>query len=136
MQPFLLMPNGKVSESGSDPDNEPFITIDDLVRKAQELSDGLRKLSEYKYPLDIRKGVKKRMNDDKQSKQIKGRGRTYFLDIEETREGKPYLRITESRKGEGEKFERNSINVFPEVVSEFAEVVSDMASRVSQEKAS
>ena len=37
----------------------------------------------------------------RQSKQIKGSGRTYFLDVEKTKEGKPYLRITESRKGEG-----------------------------------
>jgi hypothetical protein len=53
------------------------------------------------------------MNDDRQSRQIKGSGRTYFLDIEETKGGKLYLRITESRKGAGDKFERNSINFRP-----------------------
>lgn len=98
---------------------------------------GLRKLSEFKYPLDIRrgvgKGVKKRMSDDKQSRQIKGSGRTYFLDIQKTRGGKPYLRITESRKGEGDKFERNSINVFPEDADEFAQAVSEMVSGLGQE---
>ena len=75
MQPSLLMPNDKVSGLGSNPDREPFITIDDLIQKAQELFAGLEKLSKYKYPLDIRrgvgKGVKKRMTDDKKSKQIK-----------------------------------------------------------------
>jgi hypothetical protein len=42
--------------------------------------------------------VKKRTNDDRQSRQIKDSGRTYFLDIEKTRDSKPYLGITESRK--------------------------------------
>ncbi|MBM3302932.1 MAG: DUF3276 family protein, partial [Deltaproteobacteria bacterium] len=94
---------------------EPFLTIDDLTQQAQDLLAGLQKLAEFKHPLDvrrgIRKGVREAMRDNTQSKQIKGTGRTYFLDIEETKEGKPYLRITESRKGDGDKFERNSINV-------------------------
>ena len=132
MQPSLLMPNNKVSGSGSDPDCEPFITIDDLLHKAQELFSGLKKLSEYKHPLDVRrgigKGVKQHMNDDRQSWQIKGSGRTYFLDVEKTKEGKSYLRITESRKGKGDKFQRNSINVFPEDADEFAQAVSQMTS--------
>ena len=132
------MPSDKVSKPGSSPGREPFITIDDLLHKAQELFVGLKKLSKSKYPLDIRrgvsvrKGVKKRMNDDRQSKQIKGGSRTYFLDVEKTREGKPYLRITESRKGKGDKFERNSINVFPEDADEFAQAVSEMASRLGK----
>ena len=134
----MLMPNDEVSRSGSKPVREPFITIDDLLHKAQELSSGLKRLSEFKHPLDIRrgvrKGVKKRMSDDSQSKQIKGSGRTYFLDIEKTRGGKPYLRITESRKGKGDKFERNSINVFPEDADEFAQAVSEMVSGLGQEK--
>jgi hypothetical protein len=125
-QPSLLMPNDKESRSGSSPAREPFTTIDDLLHKAQELFVGLRKLSGYK----VRKWVKKRMNDDRQSRQIKGSGRTYFLDIEKTRDDKPYLRITESRKGAGDKFERNSINVFPEDADEFAQAVSEMASKL------
>ena len=134
MQPSLPMQDDKVSRSGSNPGREPFITIDDLLQKAQELFAGLKKLSEYKHPLDIRRGVRKgvktRMRDDEQSRQIKGGGRTYFLDIEETKEGKPYLRITESRKGRGDKFERNSINVFPEDAEKFAQAVSKMASKL------
>jgi hypothetical protein len=58
MQPSLLMPKKKASRSRSKPDREPFITIDDLRRKAQELSVGLKKLCEIKYPLDIRRGVR------------------------------------------------------------------------------
>jgi hypothetical protein len=131
------MLNDKGSRSGSSPGREPFITIDDLLQKAQELFVGLKKLGEYKHPLNIRrgvsvrKGVKKQMNNDKQSKQLKGSGRTYFLDIEKTREDKPYLRITESRKGKGDKFERNSINVFPEDAAEFTQAVTEMASKLS-----
>ena len=134
MRPSVLMQNNKRSRSGSNPGREPFTTIDDLLQKAQELFVGLRKLSKCKYPLDIRrgmrKGVKKSMQDDRQSRQIKGSGRTYFLDVEKTKEGKPYLRITESRKGDGDKFERNSINVFPEDASEFADAVSGMISKL------
>ena len=58
-QPSLLMPDDKGSRSGSSPDREPFITIDDLLHKAQELFVGLRKLSGYKHPLDVRRGVRK-----------------------------------------------------------------------------
>ena len=137
MQPSLLMPKNKVSRSGSEPDREPFITIDDLLQEAQKLLVGLKRLSEYKYPLDIRrgvrKGVKKSMRDDRQSKQIRASGRTYFLDVEKTKEGKPYLRITESRKSDEDKFERNSINVFPEDAGEFVEALSEMVSRIGQE---
>ena len=135
MQPLLPMPNDKGSSARSDR-REPFTTIDDLVQKSQELFVGLRKLSDFKYPLDIRrgirKGVKKSMNNDKQSMQIKASGRTYFLDIEKTTKGKPYLRITESRKGEGDKWERNSINVFPEDADEFAQTVSEMSAKLGQ----
>lgn len=133
MQPLLPMPNDKGSSSRSDR-REPFTTIDDLVQKSQELFVGLRKLSDFKYPLEIRrgirKGVEKSMSTDRQSLQIKAGGRTYFLDIEKTTKGKPYLRITESRKGEGDKWERNSINVFPENAKEFAEAISEMITRL------
>jgi hypothetical protein len=134
------MLSDKGSRSGSNPDRDPFITIDDLMKKAKELFAGLRKLSQYKHPLDIRrgvrkgKGVKKHMREDRPSRQIKGSGRTYFLDVQKTKGGKPYLRITESRKGEGDRFERNSINVFPEDAEEFAMAVSEMAAKLGQEK--
>ena len=128
------MPEDRGLRSGSEPGRESFITIDDCLRKARDLFAGLSKLSEYKHPLLIRrgvgKGVRKHMTDENQSKQIKASGRTYFLDVQKTREDKPYLRITESRKGEGDKFERNSIHVFPEDAEEFAEAVSEMASKL------
>lgn len=128
------MPKEAESRSGSEPGRETFITIDDLVEKAEELYHGLRTLSEYKYPLDVRRGLGKgvkEMDKERESVQIKASTRTYFLDVEKTSGGKPYLRITESRKGEGDKFERASINVFPEDVEEFAQAVSEMAEKLA-----
>ena len=133
-QQLELMPKRMELQSRSDPGREPFVTIDDLVQKAQELFAGLKKLSEFKYPLDVRrgigKGVEKSMSDERESQQIKGSGRTYFFDVEKTRDEKPYLRITESRKGEGDKFERNSILVFPEDTEEFSKAVSEMVAKL------
>lgn len=134
MRQLELMQNTEASKSGSEGRRGNFQTIDDLWRKAEELSTGLKKLSQSKHPLDIRRGLRREvrgeMQDNDKSIQIKAAGRTYFLDIESTREGKGYLRITESRKGQGEKWERNSINVFPEDAEEFSQAVSGMISRL------
>ena len=134
MRRLDLMQNNKVSVPKSDPAREPFITIDDLVQMAQALFAGLNKLSEYKHPLDIRRGIRKgvrtTMSDEKQSKQIKAAGRTYFMDVEKTKAGKPYLRITESRKGGDDNWERASINVFPEDADEFGRAVAEMIEKI------
>ena len=66
------------------------------------------------------------MHDKRASKQLKAAGRTYFFDVEETREGTAYLRVTESRKGKSDTFERNSIHVFPEDATDFAEALTEM----------
>lgn len=130
------MPKERDLPSGSDPDKEPFVTIDDLLLKAEELTSGLRTLSEYKYPLDVRRGVGKRegvseMPDDADSRTVKAGSKTYFLDIKKTRGNKPYLLITESRfKGEGEERERVSISIFPENAEEFSEAVSTMTAKL------
>jgi hypothetical protein len=104
------------------------------VQRARELAAGLQNLTKCKHPLDIRRGVGKEVKDDmnhnQPSKQIKGHGRTYFLDVEKTREGKAYLKITESRKGKGDTFERNSVNVFPEDAETFAQAVSEMIGKL------
>lgn len=108
--------------------------IDDLALLAQELVTGLEKLSNSKCPLDIRrarKGVTQTMNSHRQSVQIDGAGRTYFFDVEKSSKGDPYLKITESRKGKNNKFERNSVFVFPEDAQEFAKAVSETTARLT-----
>ena len=136
---FDLMLKSKVSNSGSENrDRQPFQTIDDLVQRAEELFAGLKKLSKTKYPLDIRRGVRrevdKHMTISGESTQIKAGSRTYFFDIKTTREGKPYLIITESRfKGEGADRQRNSIMLFQENSDEFAKAVSEMAAKLQKE---
>lgn len=109
-----------------------FATIDDMLDLARKLVDGLNVLGERKYPLDVRRGVRN-MEREKKSEMLKAASKTYFFDIKETREGKPYLIITESRlKGEGEKPERSSVMVFQENIEEFAGIVTKMAGRVVQ----
>ncbi len=139
MQPSLLMLGDRESKwMTSNPVREPFTTIDDVIKLAQELLSRLSKMSEYKHPLDIRRGVAKetgkeveRMVDTRDSREIKAGGRTYFVDVETTREGNKYLKITESRfKGKGNDRERVSIIVFPETVKEFAEAISEMAAKL------
>ena len=120
---------------------EPFVTLDDLTIKAQELVDGLQKLSTYRHPLDVRRGVPqdregvseemREKTENKDSLQVKGGGRTYFLDLAKTSKDTPYLRITESRKGEGEEFERSSIYVFPEDAKDFSEAVTKMTKKLN-----
>lgn len=131
------MPKERESEQmSSDPAREPFTTIDDLVFKAEELATDLRELSEYKHPLDIRRGVKRReevsdVADDGDSRTVKAGAKTYFIDVKKTKEDEPYLVITESRfKGEGKKRERVSISIFPEQAEEFAEAVSAMTAKL------
>ncbi len=106
------------------------ITIDDLIPLANKLYDGLNKLGEYKYPLDIRRGVRS-MSTERENITIKAIGRTYFLDVKETKDGNPFLIITESRsKGEGNDRERSSILIFQDNLKEFAEAVSNIANKI------
>lgn len=135
------MPERNVYKSTKDKQQESYVTLDDLTVKAQELVDGLQKLSTYRHPLEVRRGVPKagegvseEMSERKakqDSLQVKGGGRTYFLDMARTSKDTPYLRITESRKGEGEEFERSSIYVFPEDAQKFSEAIQEMTNRLA-----
>lgn len=123
----IIQPSGLAGGN----DCQPFTTIDDLIRLARELQIGLSKLGEYKYPLGVRRGVRK-LKNGRESMTIKSIGRMYFLDLKETKDGNPYLVITESRsKKEGEARERSSIVVFQENAREFAEAVSSMVLQIS-----
>lgn len=153
MPPLSIMPKQKGYQSKKDKvKDESFVTIDDLTDQAQELVSGLQRLGTYKHPLQVRRGITlvgkgvmttmkekkgrgaskagKESQEKEESKQIKGGGRTYFLDVARTGQGKPYLRITESRKGEGDKFERSSIHVFPEDAKVFAKAVKKMTGKI------
>jgi hypothetical protein len=108
-----------------------FTTIDDLIDLARALVEGLNKLGAIKHPLGIRRGVRSMVEREGKSEMLKAGGKTYFFDIKETKEGKPYLVITESRlRGEGEKPERTSIMVFQESIEEFAGIVLQMSGRI------
>jgi hypothetical protein len=134
--PFELMQKDKGSGPGSEPDRQPFTTIDDLSHKADELASGLRELMGQRHPLEIRRGVKKGeevsdMADGDDSKTVKAGSKTYFFDLKKTREQKTYLVITESRlKGEGSDRERASIVVFPENAEEFSQAVAEMVGKL------
>jgi len=75
------------------------------------------------------------MDDTKKegSQMIRAGSTTYFLDINETKTGKPYLAITESRfQGEGAKRQRNTISIFSEHIPQFLEAVNTIAKRISR----
>ena len=108
-----------------------FVTIDDMIELARRLAEGLVKLGAIKHPLGIRRGVNSMVERANKGEMLKAVGKTYFFDIKETREGKPYLIITESRvKGEGEKPERSSILIFQDNIQEFADLVNQMAKKI------
>lgn len=72
------------------------------------------------------------MNENQDSKMIRAGSRTYFFDLRETKSGKKFLVITESRfTGEGEKRERQSLAVFPENIEEFVQAVQEMGEKIA-----
>ena len=127
------MQKNKMVQLGSDPDRKIFTTIDDaleMVPGLEKLTNILKELGQRKHPLAIRKGVIADMVKQLKSTQIKGSGSTYFLDVEKAKTGSIYLKITQSRKGDGDEFERSSIYIFPEDASEFAKIVAEMIKEV------
>ena len=68
------------------------------------------------------------MVDATASKIVKAGSTTYFFDVKATKEGKPFLVITESRfRGEGSERQRSSIVVFPEQIKEFSTSLQEIA---------
>jgi hypothetical protein len=122
---------GKEAISDEGPDRD-FTTIDDAIGLAEQLLESLNKLGEYKHPLDVRRGVGRLVDKDENSKILKAGAKTYFFDIKETKDKKPFLLITESRyKGEDEERERSSIVIFEQDVDAFAEAVADIATKLT-----
>jgi hypothetical protein len=132
MQPLELMQG--ITKSELDFHRPRFATIDDMLDLAQKLVDGLNKLGERKYPFDIRRGVRNMVErTERKGEMLKTTSKTYFFDIKETRDHKPYLVITESRlKGEGEKPERSSIMIFRDNLQDFAGIVSQLSEKYGQ----
>jgi hypothetical protein len=60
---------------------------------------------------------------------------TYFIDARETKAGKPYLAITESRfRKDEEKHQRATISIFPEHISDFLRALNTVAGTIEQPK--
>ena len=118
-------------KQASDQDGK-FSTIDDAIQMARRLEKCLTKLAGYKYPLDVRRGVRKMtIENEKESLTVKAGSRTYFFDVQKTREGKPYLTITESRyMGKDQERERNTITIFPEQMEQFSQTLVQLAGQV------
>ena len=126
------MKENKESRLRSIINHNEFTTIDDAIEKAQELAGILNKLGERRHPLDIRKGVGNMTDKSEGSKTIKAGAKTYFFDIRETKDKKPFLVITESQfKGDGKERERKSIIVFQENAEEFSRTVYEMLKKIS-----
>lgn len=71
------------------------------------------------------------MSQHTDSRTVRAGGTTYFFDIKESREGKPYLVITASRfKGENSERERDRIVVFPDHAQKFLEATGAMIGRL------
>jgi hypothetical protein len=69
--------------------------------------------------------------DQTDSKTVKAGSKTYFFDLKETKEGKLYLAITESRfMGEGKDRERASIIVFPDHAQDFLATTQEMIKKL------
>ena len=132
-EPLLSMSHSRGLRLRTD-DRKPFITLDDCIQLAQELAVRLHQLGDRKHPLGVRKGTSlargrevRSVVDSDNGKVVKAGGKTYFFDVKQTKEGKPYLVITESRyQGEGKNRERASIVVFAEHAQDFLGGLEEM----------
>ncbi|TXB63017.1 DUF3276 family protein [Phaeodactylibacter luteus] len=67
---------------------------------------------------------------------VKCEGRTYFFDLKEASNGKPYLCISSSSKNKEGEFERNRIFIFDGDFERFAQAIaSSMEAYAKLEKA-
>jgi hypothetical protein len=71
------------------------------------------------------------MEKENTSKTVKAGSSTYFFDLKDTKEGKLYLVITQSRyMGEGKERKRSSIIIFPEHVNEFLATLQSLKNQL------
>lgn len=70
------------------------------------------------------------MPESTYTKTIRAGGKTYFLDIRETKSGDKYLQITESRLKEGGGRYRNNVVIFKEYFDEFRHALDEVAEKL------
>lgn len=71
------------------------------------------------------------MNENDKGRAVRAGANTYFFDLKNTKDGKRFLVITQSRyKGEGQEHERSSIVVFPETPKDFLKAVNDSITKI------
>ena len=71
------------------------------------------------------------MADQTDNLTVKAGSRTYFFDLKQTKDGKPYLVISESRyMGEDKDRVRSSLVVFPDHVQDFLNATQEMVNRL------
>jgi hypothetical protein len=127
------------------PAQAPQITLDDLALRVELLAGELRSLRESEPAPDIRPDILPEVHQEQPGEEVvamaeqedsitvKAGSKTYFFDLKQTRDNKPYLLITESRfKGEGEERERVSISIFPETAEAFGQAVTGMMARLGE----
>lgn len=69
------------------------------------------------------------MSEQNDSKTVKAGGTTYFFDVKNAKDGKPYLVITASRL-KGENRERATIFVFPDHAQDFLVAAQEMIAQL------
>jgi hypothetical protein len=106
---------------------------------AEQLLDGIIQISRYKHPLSVRKGdsftkeVIEMTEENRDSMTLKAHSKTYFFDVRKTKEGKPYLGITESHlKKDSKESQRSTIFIFPEDAPTFKQAFDEMIVRLSE----
>jgi hypothetical protein len=71
------------------------------------------------------------MDENDKGRTVRAGANTYFLDIKNTKDGKRFLVITQSRfKGEGQEHERSSVVVFPEASKDFLKALNDSITQI------
>ena len=127
------------------PDGEPPVTLESLAAQVGLLAEAVARLSGANPSIPQEAPVQPEMpvgeevvdmteHDD--SIIVKAGSKTYFFDLKQTRDNKPYLLLTESRfKGEGEERERVSITIFPESAGPFGQAVAEMVARLTESEA-
>lgn len=94
----------------------------------------VRQQTNHEHTAEHRRGVI-HMKKKPEDLQVRAGSRTYFFDLKETKDKKPFLVITESRfKGEGKDHERTSMVIFQEHMQEFSNAVSTVATQISKLK--